>query len=338
MSKSKKIQIRPILLGGHDGPIQKVRYNRDGDLIFTCAKKDNKACVWFAHTGERLGSYNGHEGMIYDLDTDFVSKRLLTGSADRTVKIWDLEEGSCLKTFEHMTTIRAVGYAEGEKMFLTLQDESRTSRLNEPSTVFVYNLADDLSTTDTVPIRKLSQKDGAKMTHAMWAPLNEHILTCDSVGYVRKWNVETGHLVESEKEHRGQISSMQFSWDKTMFITASKDQTAKLWDTKTMKVKKIYSSDRPINGAAISPLMNHVIIGGGQDARDVTTTGTRSGKFEAEFYHMVYQDYMGTIKGHFGPINFIAFSPDGKSYSSGGEDGYIRIHHFDHNYFKTKPW
>lgn len=40
------------------------------------------------------------------------------------------------------------------------------------------------------------------------------------------------------------------------------------------------------------------------------------------------------MKGHFGPINTLAFHPNGKQYTSGGEDGYVRIHNFDKSYFE----
>ncbi len=35
------------------------------------------------------------------------------------------------------------------------------------------------------------------------------------------------------------------------------------------------------------------------------------------------------MRGHFGPINAISFRPDGRAYATGGEDGYVRLHHFD---------
>lgn len=55
-----------------------------------------------------------------------------------------------------------------------------------------------------------------------------------------------------------------------------------------------------------------VVLGGGQEAMDVTTTSTRIGKFDARFYHLVFEEEFGRVKGHFGPINSVAFHPDGK--------------------------
>ncbi|KAG8428532.1 translation initiation factor eIF3 subunit [Metarhizium acridum] len=33
------------------------------------------------------------------------------------------------------------------------------------------------------------------------------------------------------------------------------------------------------------------------------------------------------------PSTPVAVDPTGKSYASGGEDGYVRVHHFDKGYF-----
>jgi len=76
-----------------------------------------------------------------------------------------------------------------------------------------------------------------------------------------------------------------------------------------------------------------VVLGGGQDAMDVTTTSARQGKFDSRFFHLVFEEEFARLKGHFGPINSLAFHPNGRSYSTGGEDGYIRINNFDQSYF-----
>lgn len=143
-----------------------------------------------------------------------------------------------------------------------------------------------------------------------------------------------GKKLNSTIEHDRLINDMQFNKERTMFITASKDHTAKLFDAENLMLLKTYKTERPVNSAAISPILDHVILGGGQDAMDVTTTSTRVGKFDSRFFHLVFEEEFGRVKGHFGPINSVAFHPDGKSYTSGGEDGYVRLHTFDSSYFE----
>jgi translation initiation factor 3 subunit I len=96
---------------------------------------------------------------------------------------------------------------------------------------------------------------------------------------------------------------------------------------------KNYVADTPLNSAAITPIKDFIIVGGGQAAMDVTTTSARQGKFEARFYHKIFEDEVGRVRGHFGPLNYVAVSPTGNAYASGGEDGYVRLHHFDPSYF-----
>ena len=69
---------------------------------------------------------------------------------------------------------------------------------------------------------------------------------------------------------------------------------------------------------------------------NVTTTSARQGKFEARFWHKVFEEECATLPGHFGPLNTIAVSPNGKVYASGGEDGYVRVYWFDNTFFSSK--
>lgn len=45
---------------------------------------------------------------------------------------------------------------------------------------------------------------------------------------------------------------------------------------------------------------------------DVTTTSTKIGKFDARFFDLVFEEEFGRVKGHFGPINSLAFHPNGE--------------------------
>ena len=331
---------RPILLKGHSRPLTRVKFNRDGDLLFTCGK-DHKPNVWYAENGERLGTYNGHVGSVYDCDVSFFSTRLLTGSADCSAKLWDVRTGTELHSFPHKSGVRSVSFAEGERMFLAVTDQTFSSQ----PTVFIYNLADfpddslgqPNAAQETTPVREMFVAgSNVKMCGALWGSLNQTVIAAYDDGCVRVWDVDRGEEIAKVQEHKKAINSLQFSKDRTMIITASSDHTAKIYDTKTLQLLKTFTSDRPLNAAGLSPLFNHVIVGGGQEAMNVTVTSAKVGHFETDFYHTVYGDFLGSVKGHFGPINTLAFNTNGKSFASGAEDGYIRLHHFDKEYFNSK--
>ena len=75
-----------------------------------------------------------------------------------------------------------------------------------------------------------------------------------------------------------------------------------LLSSRNLAILKTYISDTPLNTASVTPKKDFVILGGGQAAMDVTTTSARQGKFEARFYHKVFEDEIGRVRGHFGPL------------------------------------
>ncbi|KAI3977423.1 hypothetical protein MKX01_000336 [Papaver californicum] len=83
---------------GHERPLTYLKYNREGDLLFSCAK-DYVPTVWFAGDGERLGTYRGHNGAVWCCDVTRDSRRLITGSADMTANLWDVQSGTRLFSF-----------------------------------------------------------------------------------------------------------------------------------------------------------------------------------------------------------------------------------------------
>ena len=87
--------MKPILLQGHERSLTKILYNKDGDLIFT-SSKDNLPNVWWSINGERLGTYNGHNGAIWDMAISADSQNLITASADQSCIMWDVETGKFL--------------------------------------------------------------------------------------------------------------------------------------------------------------------------------------------------------------------------------------------------
>ncbi|KAL9401616.1 hypothetical protein Peur_005465 [Populus x canadensis] len=325
--------MRPILMKGHERPLTFLKYNREGDLLFSCAK-DHNPTVWFADNGERLGTYRGHNGAVWCCDVSRDSMQLITASADQSVMLWNVQTGAQLYTFSFNSPARSVDFSVGDKLAVITTDPF----MGVTSAINVKRIADDPSQQSGESVLTITGPAG-RINRAVWGPLNRTIISAGEDCVVRIWDSETGKLLkESEPEvgHKKPISSLTKSADGSHFLTGSLDKSAKLWDSRTLTLIKNYTTERPVNAVAMSPLLDHVVLGGGQDASSVTTTDHRAGKFEAKFYDKILQEEIGGVKGHFGPINALAFNPDGKSFSSGGEDGYVRLHHFDPDYFNIK--
>jgi len=322
--------MRPLLLQGHERPICQIKFNRVGDLLFS-SSKDLKPNVWYSVNGERLGTYDGHNGVVWCLDVDWTTTKLITGSGDMTTKLWDVENGTIIASIESKSPIRSCNFSYSGNQAAYSTD----SNMGQSSSLVVIDVRTaDSSIGEQEPILRIPMVP-SKATSILWGPLDETIITGHDNGQINIWDVRKGgRLVNSVNDHTDGINDIQPNKDGTMFITASKDTTAKLFDSESLMCLKTYKTERPVNSAAISPILDHVALGGGQDAMQVTTTSTKAGKFDSRFFHLIYEEEFARLKGHFGPINSLAFHPDGKSYASGGEDGFIRLQTFDSTYYE----
>mmetsp|Transcript_13202 Transcript_13202/g.40661 ORF Transcript_13202/g.40661 Transcript_13202/m.40661 type:complete len:346 (+) Transcript_13202:162-1199(+) len=334
--------MRPILLKGHERSITCVVYNRDGDLIFTAAK-DGRPTLWLSEDGQRVGTYEVHNGAVWHLDVSWDSKLLVSGSADMHAKIWDVEAGTELATFEHTGPVRSCHFDESGRRFLAMCDAFGGLDQNRPPLVTIYEnepMWGELGSWRRAAQFRLPHPEAGEVKCQLvrWLPMGKQILCAFEDGMMKIMDSLSFSELSVIEAHDNKIQSLSFNFHQTFVLSASADQTAKMWDLETWECVKTYKSDRPLNAAVFSPNKEHILVGGGQDAMSVTTTSGRQGKFDTQFFHLAYPDdgEFGRVKGHFGPINALAISPDGKSFCSGAEDGYIRLHHFDADYLDMK--
>ncbi|KAL7420899.1 translation initiation factor eIF3 subunit [Cryptotrichosporon argae] len=326
--------MKPIILQGHERSLTQIVFNAEGDLLFT-ASKDKVVNAWYTSNGERLGTYNGHNGSVWSVGCDSQTRYLVTGAADNTMKLWEVSTGRCLKTWEFLTAVTRVAWSEDDESVLCITEQ----RQGQPSVIRTFSVTRaDPPASPNEPSLEI-RLSGSKATVALFAPLSDFILTGHESGKVAKFDAKSGAEVGSnEDSHKAVVTDMQLSPDGTYFITSSKDKTARLFDVETLDEMKVYTTETPLNSACIAPLRPYVILGGGQDAMNVTTTSSRAGKFESRFWHKLFEEEVGRVKGHFGPINTLAVHPQGKAYASGAEDGFVRVHWFDDSYFRSRPF
>jgi len=316
------------MLKGHDRAITSITLNYDGDLFFSTSKGPT-ITLWYSCDGVRLGTYSGHKGTVWSVDPSRDSKRLLSASADNFVKLWELETGRELFTWDAKVPMRFVQHAEGEKMFLAVTDNV----LGKMPSILIHKLDRDLSKLEAQPMKVLEMKEGKyKILGAHWGPLNETIFSCDESGLITVWDVETGKVKHVIDEHSAAVKHLHFTRDRGAFLSSSSDHTARLFDSRTYKCMKVYETGRPINDAALHPTMDHIALAGGQSARDVTQKSNDPMQFATRVHHSIFLEEIACIPGHFGPVNALDYSPDGKVLITGGEDGYIRLNFLEDEY------
>jgi len=342
--------MRPYLLHLHERPLTLIKFNYDGDFFLTCAK-DGEVNLVRTDTCERIGTYvaQGEKlGAVYAVDITLDSKYVAVAGNERLV--FFTFTGEQIATLNHGGILKYVEFNHrpgSQTMVCTCNDKFKSKEEGlVPNRIMIWqwmkndepNLQRKLTIADDLPM---------KATKVKWGAYDDSLISIFEEGTVIGWSATTGRQLWLVSAHNSPVTSMNFSEDRMLMITSSKDNTAKLWaiDEGEPELVKTYKSDRPINDAAISPLYSaekdakfHVLMGGGQDAKDVTTTASSSGKFEALLWHMIFEEEIGTVRGGFGPMNCLAWFRDGHGFVSGGEDGYVRVHHFDNDYFTKKPF
>jgi U3 small nucleolar RNA-associated protein 13 len=67
--------------------------------------------TWDLSTGQITRSYKAHDAPVIVMDIDRTSTLVATGSADSTVKVWDIDKGYCTHNFRgHGGVVSAVKF------------------------------------------------------------------------------------------------------------------------------------------------------------------------------------------------------------------------------------
>jgi len=262
--------------------------------------------------------------------------------------LYNAENGEVVFKFEHGGIIQCVEFNQNpmyNDRIVTCANKFRDT----PNCIQIWRFGFDESIKDednphggwAEKVLQFDEQLPMKATKVKWGPFDETVISIHEEGTFCVWNIETQTQLMLVDGHEGPITGIQFNVDRTLMITCSRDKCVKLWETEKYTCTKKLVSNRPFNDAAISPLWKdevnpkyHVLAGGGVEAREAALV--QDAGFETVLFNMVMEEEIAQIRGHFGPMNSISIAPDGKSYVTGGEEGLIRLIHWDPEYFSRK--
>jgi len=336
--------MRPALLRGHTKPITVVKFNFDGDLLFT-GSGEKVVNLWYANSGERIGSFEP-KAAVRTLDVTNNSDILIVGTNVGTLEFFKIDGGQLLGHYSLDARFKTIQLSYGDKKLLTLVEwyHKDKSGVTELFIFDVEKLLKDLLENKTPqelklePERTITIKNVKdKYCQVNWGLLNKTIYAAREDGHFEIFDLE-GNIIKSARIHDDRLHSFSVAKEHTFIVTCSKEG-AKIIDPESLKILKTFKTEVPMNAGCISPLTfdpkypkYHAIIAGGVAAIDAAMS--KGGGFEVRLLNLVNEEEIGRISGHFGPVNALAFYPDGRGFVSGGEEGIIRLFRFNEKYFK----
>ncbi|KAI8891784.1 WD40-repeat-containing domain protein, partial [Globomyces pollinis-pini] len=196
--------------------------------------------IYNATRGELVRTLEGHEGGVWALQ--YWQNILVSGSTDRTVRVWNMDTGRCTHVFDgHTSTVRCLLI-----MIPTLNESNGKMEPSIPlivtgsrdATLRVWKLPDPNSDDTWTP------EDGTNpyFLHLLSGHTNSvraiagagNTLVSGSYDTtVRVWNLLTGECSFVFQGHREKVYSVGYSPELNRAASGSMDSTVKVWCTLT---------------------------------------------------------------------------------------------------------
>jgi WD40 repeat protein len=325
------------VLRGHGARVTSARFSGDDRLIAT-ASDDNTVRLWDAATGQAKKGLFGHEGPVYSVGFSPDSHRIVTAADDHTARLWDAETRDLIAVLgEHKSLVRSAVFSPDGKAIVTASQEPIARLWNvEPAASFAVlkGHTEALRAIAYVPggaeiatgsldgkIRLWNATTGAaiRAIDGKAGPVNAIALAPDGTSLaaatgakVQIFDPREGPRLAALQDHKGLVKSIAFSSDGTRVITASMDQSAKLWDAKTGALVGTVGGHRgSVNEAIFSP--------------DGKLIATASSDKTAKLWDRNSLTLVADLNDHEAPVVKLAFSPDGTQLITGANDGGLRL-------------
>jgi WD40 repeat protein len=280
-----------------------------------------------------------HDDRVWSVAFSPDGKRVVTGSADRTARLWDVATGARALTLEHKDVVYAVAFSpDGTTLATASWDGS--ARLWDAAT---GALRHELGHAGRVYAVRFS-RDGTRL------------VTPSRDATAKVWDAATGALVTTLAPHPAQVDDVDISPDGERILTACRDGAVRVWARDGRLAAVLPAGHGHVAVAAFSPDGARIVtVGDGSDAAVVwdAATGrelaslvhpnhvwdarwgprgrllTSSADGRARVWDVAAGTTMTVLEGHQGIVYAAAFTPDGTKIVTAGEDGTIRVWEVD---------
>lgn len=273
------------------------KWSPDGSKILSMGDdKIRVAKVWNANTGAELFTLREKDSSIYSVDWSPDSKKIVTGSIDGVIRVWDAATSSELRILWNSSS----------------DGSSTTGFPTRGPAIWVYSVdwSPDgkkiLAVMSYGPALVLDAESGNKLlaicdgaNSATWSPDGKKIAIVDIDQPVKILNAANGKELLALEGHSGRVNYGVWSPDGKRIVTASDDRSAKVWDAETgFELFTLRGHYGTFHSPVWSPDGKRIASGGFPNTIKIWDAENGGGVL--------------SLDGHKVSVNFAAWSPDGK--------------------------
>lgn len=251
---------------------------------------------------DKTFSPEGHENSVTAVAVTPDGERIVSGSEDSTIRVWNLETGEPIgKAFE--------GHEFSVDTIAVTPDGKRIVSGGFDSTIRIWNI-------DTgEQIGKSIEGHKGRVATVAVTPDGKHIVSGSWDHTIRVWNLETGEQIGNPiKGHKGRVTAVVVTPDGKHIVSGSEDCTIRVWDLATgmMIGKPIKGHEGQVNAVTVTS-GGKCIVSGSED-KTIRVWNIKTG------------EPMGRpLEGHIRGVAAVAVTPNGKRIISGSSDNTVRV-------------
>ena len=322
-----------LVLRGHRGPVARLAFLPDGDRLVTASTplgRDDRVqpevWLWDASNGSRIRAFACPPGLLFDLAVSR-SGRWVAAGIDGQIKVWEVETGREVRTiavipeaalprYSLQNSVRGLGFSPDETRLISASRRPISSTRDSPQTPWRQVISEwDLATgqelksiVGTFPIsRNLAISPSGDLLAYSGDSYRVNLLPRDSSGPPIQFSA-----------HDRVVDCLTFSDDGARLATGSWDQTAKVWDVRSLRSDPLGTTPLVLRGhmgivssVAFSP-DGHRLATASED-QSVRLWDSRTGR------------EIMALGGQEGAANQVVFSPRGNRLAAVSGDGAARI-------------